>query len=368
MAGFWSALAYADVKLPPPLTWGVVKGLLLRNLRWWTTQKETLTPQGTLTIGYSYPNQFMSENYNSPGSPYWFMLSFVALALPKDHAFWQAQEEPYPTQLLPQVISLKHPKQILIRKGGHTFLLSSGQRCHYPVRASESKYGKFAYSSAFGYSVPTGNYFVEAVGGDNMMALSDDDGDTWKLRRLTLDAHIEEHNGSPVLVSEWKPWSDVTVTTYLIPPEDATPNWHLRLHRVVTSRALSGSEGAFALYGTRQDDGRGLELLSSSGTEGRTSGDNNALALTASGVVGIRELQRDVRREGRVLFEDANSNLLHSRSVLPSLFTQFSAGSETWLTTAVYAVPTSAKEEMHNWQTTWENPPSLPQGMKNRIT
>merc|ERR1711939_1303513 len=35
MAAFWGACAYADIELPAPLTWGIVKGLLLRNLRWW---------------------------------------------------------------------------------------------------------------------------------------------------------------------------------------------------------------------------------------------------------------------------------------------------------------------------------------------
>jgi hypothetical protein len=69
MAGFWGAVAFADLELPEPLTWGVVKGVLLRNLRYWTKQKEILTPEGTLSIGYLYPNQFMSENYNSPGCP-----------------------------------------------------------------------------------------------------------------------------------------------------------------------------------------------------------------------------------------------------------------------------------------------------------
>jgi len=70
MAGFWGAVAFADLELPAPLTWGVVKGLLLRNLRYWTKQKEILTSDGTLSIGYCYPNQFMSENYNSPGCTY----------------------------------------------------------------------------------------------------------------------------------------------------------------------------------------------------------------------------------------------------------------------------------------------------------
>lgn len=367
MAGFWSAIAFAELELPPPLTWGVVKGLLLRNLRWWTTQKEILTPQGTLTIGYSYPNQFMSENYNSPGSPYWFMLSFVALALPEKHPFWQSKEEDYPSTSLPEILPLRQPNHIMVRKGGHTFLLSSGQRCHYPVRASESKYGKFAYSSAFGYSVPTGNYSLESTGCDNMLALSDDHGETWRLRRISTRARIEEHEGIPILVSGWSPWSDVFVETYLLPPTDAAPSWHVRVHKIVTKKKLKISEGAFGIYGTRQQDGRELEALSDHSSEGKVEAGDSALAVSIAGVVGIAELYGAVKREGRVLNEDANSNLVHSRTVLPYLQAELATGSEIWLATAVFAVPSSALE-WANWRTAWESRPSIPAWLKNSMS
>lgn len=367
MAGFWGAVAFADLELPAPLTWGVVKGLLLRNLRWWTKQKEILTPQGTLTIGYTYPNQFMSENYNSPGSPYWFMLSFAPLALPVTHPFWTSEEEDYPAKSIPKVIALEQPKHIIVRQGGHTFLLSSGQMCHYPVRASESKYGKFAYSSAFGYSVPTGGYFVEAVGGDNMLALSDDAGEAWKLRRVAIEARIETYEGSPVLISGWKPWSDVSVDTFLLPPTEPAPNWHLRVHHVTTQRTLRTCEGAFALYGTREIDGRELEPLSTDSSEGRHATDHEALALSRAGAVGIVELAREASRTGKVLDADANGNLVDSRTVLPSLLLELQAGQDLWLATAVFAVPSSVESWQKLWRTGWEKQPTIPGWLRRRM-
>lgn len=60
MVAFWGALAYADVELPAPLTWGMVKGVVLRNLRWWQTQGQMWTSSGTLSLGYSYPNMYVS--------------------------------------------------------------------------------------------------------------------------------------------------------------------------------------------------------------------------------------------------------------------------------------------------------------------
>jgi hypothetical protein len=69
VVSFWGALAYADVELPAPLTWGMVKGIVLRHFRWWQNQPDIWSSSGTLTIGYSYPNMYMAESYNSPGSP-----------------------------------------------------------------------------------------------------------------------------------------------------------------------------------------------------------------------------------------------------------------------------------------------------------
>lgn len=367
MAGFWSAVAFAEVELEPPFTPGVVKGLLLRNLRWWSTQKDILTPQGTLSIGYCYPNQFMSENYNSPGSTYWFMLGFVALALPESHEFWRSEEQPYPVDKIPQILALDQPKHIMVNKGGHSFLLSSGQRCHYPMRASEAKYGKFAYSTAFGYSVPTGGYFVEAIGADNTLALSDDEGETWKVRRVTLDAKLETRDNIPVLISDWKPWNAVSVKTYLIPPTDDTPSWHVRAHRVTTKRTLISNEGAFGMHGVQEDDGRELRVLANGEKEGQLEAAGEAVAVSSAGVVGIVELWKKDMRQGKVLQEDANSNLVSSRSVLPSLAADLQSATDAWLVTAVFAIPSTAPG-WESWREAWNNRPRLPSWLEELIS
>ncbi|KAH0847581.1 hypothetical protein FOPE_00767 [Fonsecaea pedrosoi] len=368
MAGFWAAVAFADLDLEPPLSWGVVKGILLRNLRYWSQQKDILNGAGILTIGYGYPNQFISENYNSPGSTYWFMLSFAALALPESHEFWRSKEEPYPSESIPKVVALKHPKHIVARKGGHTFLLSSGQMCHYPMRAAESKYGKFAYSTAFGYSVPTGGYFVEAIGGDNVLALSDDQGETWKVRRKPLNAKLESIDDSLVLFSEWKPWAGVNIETYLLPPTETAPNWHLRVHHITTgSRSLKTSEGAFALNGVSQKDEREIQQMDTDQTEGRQADNSEAVVVTRGGAVGIIELHHHEGRAGRVLDEDANSNLMESRSVLPSLAMDIPANADLWIATGIFAMPSSVPDYRKKWQQSWMQRPHIPDWLRSRI-
>jgi hypothetical protein len=99
-------------------------------------EEDIFQPNGMLSIGYSYPTTYLAENYNSPGSPYWCMLAFTPLAMPSTHPFWAAAEEPHPFARTRIAKALPHPRHIVCRSGGHTFLLSSGQACHYPIKAT----------------------------------------------------------------------------------------------------------------------------------------------------------------------------------------------------------------------------------------
>lgn len=72
MVAFWSAVAFAELDVLSP---GIIKGVILRHLRWW--QKQPIFDRdGILTLGFAYPNLAMCEDYNSPGSPYWALKVF----------------------------------------------------------------------------------------------------------------------------------------------------------------------------------------------------------------------------------------------------------------------------------------------------
>lgn len=358
MSSFWGALAFADVELPAPLTWGVIKGLQLRNIRHWAKQPGAYNSDGTLSIGFGYPNHNMTENYNSPGSPYWCCKSFVALSLSETHPFWAAKEEPYPQVLRETTKALTYPLHIITNVGGHAYLLSSGQQCSYPVKQSAAKYGKLAYSSAFGYSVPVGNGTLEELGGDNTLALSDDSGETWKCRRATREARIEDGKW---LRSMWYPWKDVEVETWLVPPQQESPLWHLRVHRIKTGRVLSSAEGGFAIYG----QGKGGRALEPSTGEifGTFEDEGQGRAASRAGVSGIVDLKASGRK-GRALRTDANSNLIVARAVLPTLLDEHVPGEKNiWLVTAVFALPSVGENEgaVAGWSAEWEKRPQVPE-------
>ncbi|PGH14932.1 hypothetical protein AJ80_05745 [Polytolypa hystricis UAMH7299] len=356
---FWRYFDEDGAAIP----FGVVKGLLLRHLRWWAAHSDDIFyPDGAMNIGYLYPNMYMSEDYNSPQSVYWCLKTLVIAALPETDEFWACEELPQPlspsstTSPISGVHLLKPPAKILCNhpQGNHHFLLSASQFCSWALKASEAKYTKFAYSSTFGFSVPTGPLIRR------------DFGETWKLKWkpaggakfgvLKVPASsmgIFPTQGAedvPILSVGWKPWLDSwsVVETTLIPP---------------TNRG-------FAIAGQRSSDGGvlprlGAELFSSlRDTVGTTAVDtfsegifesaDEALVLShgaASGVVNIRSsVSEDGRADGRlvssgsILRPDANTNLMCQRTLIPTIKHAWRKGQSDVLVlvSAVFAITGSS--------------------------
>ncbi|KAJ4295529.1 hypothetical protein N0V90_007542 [Kalmusia sp. IMI 367209] len=369
-AGFWSAVAFAEVDLPAPLNdWGIVKGLLMRHFRWWSKKSDMFNIDGTLTIGFAYPNMYMSEDYNSPQSPYWAMKSFVALGLQSDHPFWTAEEKPLPVGEMKLTTLVKPPLQIVCHTKHHHFLLSSGQFCPWPLKATEAKYGKFAYSSHFGFSVPTGP-LIQQIAPDSTLALSKDGGDTWRVPwkvsdhrfetvSLVKDGHVIEQ--IPVLSSVWKPWrdADIKVRTRLIAPCQRWPDWYVRVHEIMnlgtSTTTLQAVQGGFAIQGRKQErEGvlssftESAELFSKRGenafAEGTQQLSTGALISSNAGASGIRHIfpaNGLSQYNGEVLKPDSNTNLIWQRTLIPTMNMQtqpIPASSNVIIVSAVFSI------------------------------
>ena len=405
--GFWSVAAFTGVELPAPLNdWGVVKGFLLRHFRWWSDKSDIFNIDGTLTIGFTYPNYYMSEDYNSPQSPYWAMKSFVALGLPSTHTFWTAEEKPLPSEPRSLVQVIKPPMHIVCSTGSHHFLLSAGQFCPWPLKATEAKYGKYAYSSQFGFSVPTGPLLAQTAP-DSTLALSKDGGDTWrvpwKVHRHSFGTVSLIQGGKstetiPTLRSTWKPWKDaeIEVSTTLIPPCSPWPDWHVRIHEVInTSKSSDGLkilslQGGFAVQGRKAKKGENLpyfrdsKVFSNQDTsfvEGILES-VGVLVCSSAGASGIRPLQVDIESSAyssavdavpELLKPDANTNLIWQRTLIPTLRgnTQpLSPGHKAIFVTGVFAISRSSGSEVSYDEldigTRWEDVPVLVIDRSNR--
>jgi len=312
--GFWGALAFADVEALP---WGVIKGHFLRHLRWWS-KLPIANGDGVLSIGYGYPNLFMSESYNSAGSPYWALKAFLPLALPADHPFWTADE--VEADFDPKPVPLKHPGMVMQHTKGNVVALSSGQQ-NWQMRAGTEKYAKFVYSSRYAFSVEVDERAYHSGAFDGALALSDDDRH-YRVREANEVAQIAEN----VLFSRWKPWADVTVETWLIPAH----HWHIRAHRISTPRALHGTEGGFAI--ARSDFNADTYIDEKGRAVAKSQTDVSAIVCLAGG------------REGRAFRALPNTNLIASKTIVPQLRGAIPAGTSV-LVTAAMALPAGAEAE-----------------------
>lgn len=306
--GFWGALAFADLEALP---WGEIKGQFMRHLRWWA-EKPIANRDGILSIGYGYPNLFMSESYNSAGSPYWALKAFLPLALPEDHPFWTAEESPAVIDDKP--VPLKHPGMVMMHTDGNVVALAGGQQ-NWQMRHGTEKYAKFVYASRYGFSVEVDERAYSMGAFDGALAFSDD-GRHYRVRETNEVAQIAD----TTLFARWKPWSDVEVETWLLP---ANP-WHIRVHRITTPRVLHATEGGFAIGRADLNADTYVDEI------------GRAVAKSQTDVSAIVDLGG--MREGRAHRAYPNTNLIVAKTIVPQLRGEIAAGT-TVLVTAAMALP-----------------------------
>lgn len=323
---YWSALAFADEEALP---WGVIKGLYMRHMRWWTQQPISRLNTGILSLGYSYPNSYICENYNSPQSPYWAMKAFLPLALPDTHPFWTAEE--LPSSSMPA--NLPVPGMVISHYPKNTVALMSGpQHFQDTVRFQAEKYCKFAYSTRYGFSVDINFKNFESATLDSMIGFSED-GKYFRVRERTV-AKIHEDK----LYSVWSPWEDVSVETWLIP----NGKWHIRVHHIRSARRLIATEGGFAISKT-----------DAAGKITRQVHSNNSCVTNAEDFSGIVDLGSN--RTARIIVPESNTNLMTPKTIIPQLRGTVEAGSTTVFASAILAMP-----DVHIVDNDWCQIPELP--------
>lgn len=245
---FFSALVFAGEEALP---WGVIKGVINRNLRYFLSLP-IFDTAGLLSVGYGYPDLVMSEHYNGSGAPYWAFKAFLLLAAPEDHPYFRAEELPYPT--LPPLRAMPHFGGLCQKTGTDTVMLGVGQYGGTWLPHAPEKYAKFAYSARFGFSAPRGDSALPLAAPDSMLAF--EYMDTFFVRRRSLSFSVSDRE----VTSVWSPFPGITVKTTLTPVGDG----HLRRHEIcsdgVTCRAY---DCGFALP---RDDGDADEHTLATGT------------------------------------------------------------------------------------------------------
>ncbi|MCW2479323.1 DUF2264 domain-containing protein [Candidatus Symbiopectobacterium sp. NZEC135] len=314
---FWCAVAFAELDV---LTPGQIKGLILRNLRWWQN-KPIFDRDGILTLGYTYPNLAFCEDYNSPGSPYWGLKVFIILAMPEKSPFWQSEEQSLP--ILKETHAIPHAAQIIIHpeNAGHVYMLTSGQLELNNYVNTEAKYTKFAYSALFGFTIERGRFGSKHAACDSMLLLCEND-DYWRGRRDCEQVSVHDE----YIWSRWSPWSDVHIDTWLIPCGE----WHVRVHRIDSARGLKTLEGGFAVMNSAEVFVQG--------------NDRDSLLQASNGTSIIHEISPHCRRENGHIVTPPNSSIVFAEcAAIPTLSGSISQGI-SWLCCAVAATNDIARD------------------------
>ncbi|PNP73563.1 hypothetical protein FNYG_13082 [Fusarium nygamai] len=224
-------------------------------------------------------------------------------------------------------------------------------------KAREAKYGKFAYSSAFGYSVPTG-LELHQISPDSTLTVKLDDDGPWRVRSQPVDVRfntipIYSAKGPghlPSITSTWRPVRslDLTIQTTLVPLTYHYPGWHLRIHHIRGFGSVNGIpwfnnfdmvDSSFAVD-RLTDPGYHIDAIDTAEikhngqfAEGYVTEQSSVLVKSRGGVSGIVDLTPSIRLKGGLRRDEAklgcrgyliqadpNTNLVAQKTLIPSIW------------------------------------------------
>lgn len=290
---FWSAVLYADIDV---FSVGVIKGIINRNLRWWLS-KSIFDKDGLLSIGYTYTNINMSEDYNGPGSSYWAFKVFLILAIDEHHEIWKVKEETFPELRTKKLID--KARMIISHDNSHVGAFINGQKCENQTHAV-AKYEKFVYSNIFGFSVPRSMFGVAQGAFDSTLIVSED-----KSFFIPKNNSIAYFNNEFYMFSKWQPIHGVDIESYLVP---CLP-WHVRIFKIKTNREIYVQDAGFCIERKShlfEAEQRNLLEIKNGLSIKYNNYHSGIVSLIGNGIP-------------EVIFPSENTNLIYPRTELPVL-------------------------------------------------
>lgn len=303
---FFSAAAFAEVD---GIDYGILRHLAAGNLEHWI-RRPIFDNGGVLSIGYGYPNPFMSERYNGPGSPYWGLKTFFMLALGEDHPFWTAPDQ---APVFEPVRLLIHPHMLIIHREDHVQAFASGQHCQNHGCVSE-KYEKFVYSNQFGVSVSRGNRLPDGAF-DSTLAVSLAGDEYYRMKYGTNHFQVTDQ----AVFSDYTLMPGVEAESAVIP----LGPWHVRVHRISTDKEIDVADGGFAI---EAETCFGVQSGSPSGkyrADEIEQGDRTVFACLPWGTSGAVSVNGG---EAKLIDTFPNTNLLYNLAVLPTICRRLKPG------------------------------------------
>ena len=301
---FYSACLIAEVH---PLPISVMKGLIVKHLQDWL-RRDIFDDRGILTIGYGYSNLYMSEIYNSPGSPYWALKTFAFLMLPDDHPFWSVKavgiEESIGRE---EKVFLPHGEMLIWRYPHHTTAFVPGRYSPLTFGQYPQKYGKMAYDTKFSISISKSNFLLGEAAPDSMLAFWIND--YIYVRRICEDYLVTDTK----VYSKWIPYEGIVVETTITPNSEG----HVREHLIHSEMECEAYDCGFAVEVDLKN-----EKLTEEGSWSQVSNEWSHCRVTSLEGAG----------RGMILPLEPNTNLLHQMALIPSVCYSVEKGENQFVT------------------------------------
>lgn len=231
---FWSILLCNDDILDDSLREQVIS-IIDKSLDWWKRQLIT-DKEGLLTLGIAYRNEYVCENYNSSGSPYWLMKAFAFMLADKAN-LTIGKPETLDKDSAPEIKTIANGDIIVVRdrKWNTAFINSSLGGGYVPNRVA--KYMRFAYNSMTGFNVSREANDFKNLSDDNSLIF---DVAGIKHQREANDIYI---NRGAYQEFEWHCGDLIKVRSFVIPQADG----YIRVHIVNSKLTLDCYETGFAI-------------------------------------------------------------------------------------------------------------------------
>jgi hypothetical protein len=129
-------------------------------------------------------------------------------------------------------------------------------------------------------------------------------------------------------------------------------------------------------------DGRYLDLYDSKSCEGTSpkiignydlytpagwaTGQEGAFAVSV-GAVGIKALEDKIQRNAMLVNADPNSNLVESRTTIPTLQHTIKKDETVWYVSGIYAKPSGDGVAKDTYLDGWKQPPSIPAWLQREM-
>ncbi len=303
---FFSAAAFAGAD---GIDYGEMRHLAVGNLENWIKQP-IFDNGGILSIGYGYPNPFMSERYNGSGSPYWGLKTFFMLAMGENHPFWTAEDK---TPEFESVYRLSHPHMLMTHNGSHVQAFTAGQHCRNHGCVAE-KYEKFVYSNQFGFSVSRGHGLLDGAF-DSTLAVSLAGDDHYRMKYGTKQFQITDN----AVFLNYSIMPGVTVESAVIP----IGPWHVRIHLISSDKEIDVADGGFSIEAEKSfcvQQGRLSGKYTSDQIEAE---EGKVFACLPWGVSGAVSLDGGT---AQLIDTFPNTNLLYNLAILPTVVRRLQPG------------------------------------------